>query len=347
MNARRTAVGVSLIAVAIGVAAGCGGSGGSTGTSAEAPGGVITFSRYDGRGAHVFTMSPGGTGVRQVTAAAGVQAHSAISPDGTRIVYTQVNRRGSSVEVIDRSGGAPVVLNRGRKWSMVPSWAPDASRIAFTSDADGNYEIYTMKPDGSDVRQLTFTAPPIQHVGPKYSPDGSQLLYATDQDEKDPRNEQDIWVMPSDGGAGTRLTRGINDRESRGWSPDGRRIVTQTVKDGVGQLMVLNADGTGLRQITDFPPTTPTFSPGGIFPVMSGAVTPAWSPDGRSIAFASNHQGSYDIYRIRPDGSGMVRITRTPQAELSVGWGPPRESPSAAGPTPGPEGSHRPWGRPL
>jgi TolB protein len=55
---------------------------------------------------------------------------------------------------------------------------------------------------------------------------------------------------------------------------------------------------------------------------MSGAVTPVWSPDGRWIAFASNHQGSYDIYRVRPDGSQMQRITRTSEPELSVGWGP-------------------------
>lgn len=284
---------------------------------------VISFSRYEGNGrAHVFTMAPDGSDVRRVTSAPGVQAHSTLSPDGARVAYSQVNPRGSSIEVIDRSGGSPTVLNRGRNWSLVPSWAPDGSRLAFTSDADGNYEIYTMASDGSDVRQLTFTAPPIQHVGPKYSPDGSQLLYATDEDEADPANQQDIWVMPSSGGRGTRITRGINDRESRGWSPDGRRIVTQTVEDGVGQLVVLNADGTGQRRITDFPRTTPRFSPGGIFPVMSGAVTPAWSPDGDWIAFASNHEGNYDIYRIRPDGSGMERITRSPRPELSVGWGP-------------------------
>jgi TolB protein len=312
----------ALVALSIGGLAACGGSGESTDTAAGDPQDVITFSRYDGRDAHVLTMAPDGSGVRQVTAAQGIQAHSAISPDGSTIAYTQVNRTGSSIEVIDRNGGKPVVLNRGRKSSMVPSWSPDGSRIAFMSDADGSYEIYTMKRDGSDVRQLTFTAPPIQHLGPKYSPDGSQLLYATDQDEKDPKNEQDIWVMPADGGTGTRLTRGINDRESRGWSPDGRRIITQDVKDGVGQLVVLNADGTGMRKITDFPTTTPRFRPGGIFPVMSGAVTPVWSPDGMWIAFASNHQGSYDIYRVRPDGSQMQRITRTSEPELSVGWGP-------------------------
>lgn len=267
-------------------------------------------------------MRPDGSGIQRVTSSPGVQAHSSLSPDTTRVVYSQVNPGGSSIEAIDRAGGPPVVLNTGRKWSLVPHWAPDGSRIAFTSDADGNYEIYTMDPDGGDVRQLTFTAPPTQHVGPKYSPDGSQLLYATDQDESDPANQQDIWVMPAGGGAGTRLTRGINDRESRGWSPDGRRIVTQTVEDGVGQLIVLNADGTGLRRITDFPKDIPRFAPGGIFPVMSGAVTPAWSPAGDRIAFASNHEGNYDVYLIRPDGTGLTRITRSAQPELSVSWGP-------------------------
>jgi Tol biopolymer transport system component len=130
--------------------------------------------------------------------------------------------------------------------------------------------------------------------------------------------------MPAEGGPATRITFTINDRESRGWSPDGTRIVTQTVKDGVGQLVVLKADGTGLQQITDFPADTPIFTPGGIFPVMSGAVTPAWSPDGDWIAFASNHEGNYDIYLIRPDGSGLRRLTQSPEAELSVGWGPLR-----------------------
>ena len=287
------------------------------------PQSVISFSRYSGSGqGHIFTMAPDGSDVRQVTFARGVQAHSSLSPDGTKVVYSQVNPTGSSITVADRAGGAPTVLNAGHHWSMVPNWSPDGARIAFTSDADGNYEIYTMAADGSQVRQLTFTKSPIQHVGPKYSPDGSLLLYATDADEKDPAKLQNIWTMPSDGGPGTRLTRNINNRESRGWSPDGTRIVTQTVKDGVGQLVVLNADGSDEHQITHFPANTPTFVPGGIFPAMRGAVTPAWSPDGEWIAFAANPDGNYDIYRIRPDGSDLTRVTRSAQPELSVGWGP-------------------------
>ena len=286
---------------------------------------TITFSRYLGEGTgHVFAMAPDGSHVEQITFGSGVQAHSALSPDGTRVVYSQVDSKSSSINVTHLGHGVVTVLNRGSDWSLVPSWSPDGTRIAFTSDADGNYEIYTMATDGTDVRQLTFTDPPVQHVGPKYSPDGTLLLYATDEDVQDPAIQQDLWVMPSVGGTGTRLTYGLDNRESRGWSPDGRRIVTQTVIDGVGQLVVLNADGSGGRQITHYTADTPRFEPGGIFPVMRGAVTPAWSPDGAWIAFAANPDGNYDVYRIRPDGSGLTRVTRSSEPELSINWGPSR-----------------------
>ncbi len=302
-----------LVALSLGLAA-------CTTNSTDAS--IITFTRYDGGNGHVYAIAPDGSNEREITSNPGVQAHSNVSPDGLSIVYSQVNPDSASIESAPLDGGEPTVLNQGSNWSLVPHYSPDGERIAFTSDVDGNYEIYTMAIDGSDVQQLTFTDPPTQYVGPKYSPDGSTLLYATDQDEVDPANQQDLWVMPVEGGTGTRITSGINDRESRSWSPDQKRIVTQTIVDGVGQLLVLNADGTGLTQITDFPKGTPVFAPGGIFPQMSGAVTPAWSPDGEWIAFASNHEGSYAIYLIHPDGTELTRLTNSSANDLSVGWGP-------------------------
>lgn len=293
---------------------------GCAATSVDAGPGTLTFTRFDGQNGHLVASNSASGGEVEVTSASGVQAHGITSPDGSFIAYSQVTSDGSSIERVNLADGTVTVLNVGSNWSLVPSISPDSRRIAFTSDADGNYEIYTMAAEGSDVRQLTFTDPPFQHVGPKYSPDGTTLLYASDIDEFDRNNQQDLWVMPVDGGTGTRITTDLNNRESRSWSPDGRQIVTHSIVDGIGQLIVMNADGSNQRQITQIPADTPEFSPGGIFPNMRGAVTPAWSPNGEWIAFGSNHEGSYDIHLIRPDGTGLSRFTDTPEQELSVGW---------------------------
>jgi TolB protein len=284
----------------------------------------ITFTRFDGTTGHVFAMRPDGSHVRQLTDAEGVQAHSTWAPNGRFLVFTQVDAEGSSVQLLRTGAKQPRSLSGPLTWSMVPHVSPNSRRIAFTSNNDGNYEIYSVARNGSGMRQLTYSDAPVQQVGPKYSPNGKRLLFASDRDEADPTNQQDLWTMASDGGPMQRLTQGLNNRESRSWSPDGRQIVSQTVINGVGQIVVMDADGGNQRQITRIPSSTPVFSPGGIFPDMRGAVTPAWSPNGRWIAFASNHRGNYDLFRIRPDGTGLRRILKSPDDELSVGWGPRR-----------------------
>ena len=284
----------------------------------------ITFTRFDGTNGHVFAMRPDGSHVQQLTDAEGVQAHSTWAPNGRFLVFTQVDTDGASVQLQRTGSKQPQTLSGDLSWSMVPHVAPNSRRIAFTSNNDGNYEIYSVARNGSGLRQLTFSKAPVQQVGPKYSPNGKLLLFASDRDEADPANQQNLWTMASGGGPMRRLTQGLNNRESRSWSPDGSQIVSQTVLDGVGQIVVMDADGGNQRQITRIPSSTPVFSPGSIFPDMRGAVTPAWSPNGRWIAFASNHQGTYDLYRIRPDGTGLRRILKSPDDELSVGWGPRR-----------------------
>jgi TolB protein len=298
--------------------------------SSQYPQGSITFTRYGGtnRDSHIFSIKPNGSGEQQLTRESGVQAHGSLAPDGAYLVYSQVTQTGSSIKSIDLTSKEAVVLSGDYRLSMVPNVSPNGKEIAFTSDNDGWYNIYTMHKDGSQINQLTFSKDPdrntkdqVQNVGPKYSPNGQQLLFASNRDEADRGNYQNLWLMPVQGGVAQRLSTNLNNRESRSWSPDGNRIVSQTIINNIGQLVVMDADGSNQQLITNIPDSCPTFAPGSIFPEMRGAVTPAWSPDGEWIAFASNHEGNYDLYLIRPDGGDMHRILATPEHELSVGWG--------------------------
>jgi TolB protein len=285
---------------------------------------LITFTRFDGISGHIFSIQPDGNQERQLTNAPGIQAHSTWSPNGRILFYSQIDNNGSSVRSLDIITGTSRLISGSLTWSMVPHVSPDSRRIAFTSNNDGNDEIYEargVRGGRFGMRQLTFTDGLVQNVGPNYSPDSQQILFASNRETVDPLTQQDLWVMPASGGVAARLSNNLNNRESRGWSPDGRKIVTQTVTDGVGQIVVMDADGRNQQVITQIPPTAPLFAPSKIFPEMRGAVTPAWSPDGRWIAFASNHEGNYDLYAVRPDGTDLHRILATPEQELSVGWG--------------------------
>ncbi len=292
----------------------------SASTDRHSVGGVISFSRFAPGGTHIFTVTPLGADEHQITDGAGIQAHSAWSPEGNVVSFTQVNDDGSSIMTAHSDGSAVSTVVKGSPWALVPSWSPTGKSVAYTDNATGEYQVYTARLGGSGVTQVTHAPVGTTFVGPKYSPDGTLFALAIHQPQ-DAEGVQDLYVMNIDGSNIRRVTVGMNNAESRSWSPDGTRIAFNAVVDGVGQIFTINLDGTGLTQLTHNPGTTPPFSPGGIFPTMRGDITPAWSPDGTRIAFASDAGGNFDIYTMKPDGSDVIQVTKTPQQELSVGWG--------------------------
>jgi len=169
-----------------------------------------------------------------------------------------------------------------------PSLSPDGRLIAYRSEPNDHPELWLMNADGSGQRRLA------EDGGfPTWSPDGSMLAYAPGGG---PSGQSWIAIMNPDG-SGQRRLPGTDYGEYPSWSPDGRQIAFSSNLSGNALISIVDVDGSRLVDLSS---------------VGEGGQV-AWSPDGRSILFASHRDhpdSGRDIYAMRPDGTGVKRLTR-------------------------------------
>ena len=177
---------------------------------------------------------------------------------------------------------------------------PFEGRIAFTSDRDGNDEIYAMNADGSGAVRLTNNYAIDRR--PSWSPDGRRIAFHSNRD----RNWE-IYAMNADGSGLARLTNNSAGDYYPSWSPDGRRIAFYSRRDGNREIYAMNADGSGAARLTNN---------------SADDRYPSWSPDGRRIAFQSTRDGNSEIYAMNADGSGAARLTNNSAGDYAPSWSP-------------------------
>lgn len=201
-----------------------------------------------------------------------------------------------------------------------PMWSPDGKQIVFSSTRSGNFQIYVMNADGSDVRRLTDRDG--YDGDPSWSPDGTKIAFCSDRD-----GNREIYVMDPDGGNPVNLTNHpASDCETPSWSPDGTQLTFVSTRDGDWknspednyEVYVMNADGSGQRRLSNLVG----------YDLTSGQ---AWTPDGRQIVFCSSGDhlwakkhtegfnsenfATFDIYRIDLDGTNLTRLTFTKEED--------------------------------
>ncbi|MBU4491545.1 MAG: hypothetical protein KKD69_03685 [Euryarchaeota archaeon] len=164
-------------------------------------------------------------------------------------------------------------------------------KIIFSSNRDGNYEIYIMDPDGSNQENLTDNTG--EDRWPIISPDGTKIAFTTNRD-----GNSEIYIMNIDGTDQVNLTNNLSTDGQPSFSPDGSKIVFYSDRMGDPNIWIMNSNGSSPQQLTNLACT---------------AHCPSFSPDGSKIVFthrdrAPGNSFYNDLYIMDSDGQNVEKL---------------------------------------
>jgi TolB protein len=179
-------------------------------------------------GAQIAMISSDGSGFHEVTVGPNNNGFPSLAPDGKRFVYRTFGPEGTGLRIMDLETKA--VTKLAGEYDNFPLWSPRGDLIMFSRQVDGDYELYTIKPDGTSPKRLTFARGNDAHSA--WSPDGEFIIFATSRmgfkDEVTytdaPQPYGELFVMRYDGTDVQQLTDNQWEDGTPAWQPNGARI---------------------------------------------------------------------------------------------------------------------------
>ena len=213
------------------------------------------------------------------------------SAEGGKIAFSLDRGGNRDIYIIDDNGKNLRRLTDHPASDRLPAWLPDGQHIAFNSDRDKDVHIYTMDLAGKNIKRIMDSngRPAVSPDGQwiAQTPAGFLLLVSIDGLER----KEIQWGRP----------QGATNMAA--WAPDGNRLACTIRIPGVlNDIYVIDITGENLRRLTDHP---------------AQDLYPAWSPDGKWIAFWSNRDGGNAVYLMEADGTNSKRFANGRSPEWS------------------------------
>ena len=280
-----------------------------------------------------------------------VAPESRVQGSESRIFFSS-NRDGDwDIFSMDANGDNLAQLTNHPASDRYPGCSPNGRRIAFRSERDVTPDLYVMDSDGRNVVRLTQDN--FREGRPSWTPDGTRIAFSAFRFDV---GNSEIYAMDADGENEINLTKHKWSDVRASWSPDGSKITFVSMRDGgfntPRHIFVMNADGTGRRNLTADTQLTdsfaPDWSPDGskiafnarrhfrdgtrddIFAITvdgkeleqltedGRSRSPVYSPDSTKIVYVSKRGGDYNLYLMDANGKNSVKLTRTPPGTDNV-----------------------------
>ncbi|MFQ5841197.1 MAG: hypothetical protein ACE5I8_02070 [Thermodesulfobacteriota bacterium] len=291
-------------------------------------GSMIAFYTLDSR--EIFIIPAEGGQMEKV--ASGMSPHW--SPDGQRLLFLDGERLWS----VKTEGGEPVLLFESSTYIKDYSWSPEGNRVLFESQS----HIFVVNADGGELREVAYPggnpvwspdgkmvlflsprglmrvdmedgneieiAPSGRFEDPRWSPDGSLIAYRRWDEDPGGMQRPVLYLVEANGGERYRTFHSIKEGiEEYRWSPWGNELVLLTGRKPPmpNTIYHMEVEGKKVSPIIDFP-----------------ATNLQWSPNGEWISFLSQGEPGWDIYIIKGDGTGLKKVTDTPETEFQESWCP-------------------------
>ncbi|MBN2564326.1 MAG: PD40 domain-containing protein [Candidatus Eisenbacteria bacterium] len=240
-----------------------------------------------------------------------------VSPDGQRVAFVTDRSGYSDIYVISALDGSvlskPVRGERSDDFETLhvlrpgSSWSPDGERLCFIAKSGATDALHVVDAESGRV-ELTLRFPLDGMFTPSWSPDGEKIVFVGTEG-----GASDLYITGLDGGDAVRLTDDFFDEQDPEWSPDGRSVVFASDRNAPARedlkrtydIFILDVESGGVRPL-----------------VLTAAneQQPTWSPDGRSIAYVSDEDGSPQLHLADLDSSTTFQATNLVGGVSSPSW---------------------------